>query len=162
MKPRNISDPEGLKRFGIGKPENFSFMNTAEFTVYLLTVTTSISFIFNIYVVFQLAKDKFIKNITDLEKKKILTQDIKLAAYTLIVFASDLIYCVQQYIKKASINDQSFVFNIHVQVAIADITVLTPIWFMILSNQTLQKNIVATFFACNLLNNVTPVTSLNS
>uniref|UniRef100_A0AC35ESX4 Serpentine receptor class gamma n=1 Tax=Panagrolaimus sp. PS1159 TaxID=55785 RepID=A0AC35ESX4_9BILA len=92
LKPKYSSDPNGLWNYATGHPEIFSWMSASRFTVFLLTGTASCSLIFNCYVILQLVKDNF----TPTSQKKTSKQDIKLSFYAMVVFASDMIYCVQQ------------------------------------------------------------------
>uniref|UniRef100_A0A914PJA0 7TM GPCR serpentine receptor class x (Srx) domain-containing protein n=1 Tax=Panagrolaimus davidi TaxID=227884 RepID=A0A914PJA0_9BILA len=149
MRPKNASNPEGLWNFAIGHPENFSWMNSSRFTIYLVTGTASISLVFNCFVIFRLIKDKF--TVIGSSTKKISKQDIKLSIYAMCVFAADMIYCVQQYIRRSS-NDEKFIdVMFDVQNAISDICCVIPIWFIILSNKSLRKNIVALFSKKDLI-----------
>uniref|UniRef100_A0A914YCG5 7TM GPCR serpentine receptor class x (Srx) domain-containing protein n=1 Tax=Panagrolaimus superbus TaxID=310955 RepID=A0A914YCG5_9BILA len=119
-------------------------MNCSRFTIYLVTGTASISLLFNLYVIVRLIKDKF--TVASNVQKKTSKQDIKLSIYAMVVFVSDMIYVVQQYIRRLS-NDEKFIdVMFDVQNAIADIGCLTPIWFIILTNKNLRKNVIATFF----------------
>uniref|UniRef100_A0A914QGG9 Uncharacterized protein n=1 Tax=Panagrolaimus davidi TaxID=227884 RepID=A0A914QGG9_9BILA len=93
LKPKYANDPNGLWNYATGNPEIFPWMMSASrLTVFLLTGTASCSLVFNSYVILQLVKDNF----TPISQKKTSKQDVKLSFYAMVVFASDMIYCVQQ------------------------------------------------------------------
>uniref|UniRef100_A0AC35FLQ5 Serpentine receptor class gamma n=1 Tax=Panagrolaimus sp. PS1159 TaxID=55785 RepID=A0AC35FLQ5_9BILA len=99
----------------------------------------------NLYVVAQLLRQRFcLKKIG--QTGKVSPQDTKMCIYTILIFATEVVSCIQQYAFITVTDMEIMTAMQNVQYYIADFSTLAPAWFILATNKTLRHQIA--FYFC--------------
>ena len=91
----NESDPTGRSYIAECHPETFEWMNNARNTAILITFTASSSLVMNVYVITRMLEQRFCYGNRQQILARVSPQDIKMSIFTMLIFATEVVNCVQ-------------------------------------------------------------------
>uniref|UniRef100_A0A914QRS0 Serpentine receptor class gamma n=1 Tax=Panagrolaimus davidi TaxID=227884 RepID=A0A914QRS0_9BILA len=145
MKPDRWADFDGLRYFTQGNLAAIPWMDQARNLGLILAITSVLSFLSNLYVVFRLFRQRFCsKNFG--QAGKVSPQDTKMCIYTILIFATEVVSCIQQFAFSIVTDDAVLDAMFNIQYYIADFSTLAPAWFILATNKTLRHQIA--FYFC--------------
>uniref|UniRef100_A0A914XTU8 Serpentine receptor class gamma n=1 Tax=Panagrolaimus superbus TaxID=310955 RepID=A0A914XTU8_9BILA len=147
MKPDKWSNVEGIRYLSQANPAAIPWMDQSRNLAIILTVTSVLSFLMNMYVVVRLLRQRFCLKSVGGQSKKVSPQDTKMCIYTILIFSTEIISCIQQYAFITVTDDETMVAMFNIQYFIADFSTLAPAWFILATNKSLRHQIALYFCA---------------
>lgn len=96
IKLENDSNVDGTRYLTELHPEVIGWMNNPRNFAVLITLTSSMSLLMNIYVIVKLMQQRYCQSFESQLQGKVSPQDIKLTMYSMLIFATEVVNCAQQ------------------------------------------------------------------